>query len=91
MKLEIDFLESIATDIRREANARGMEPEHWVLQFVMEKTAERDNRPRDEQFDELVAQLFKDRAPAFEALARSEREEAAMSPEELTLKYPNRR
>lgn len=92
MKLEIDFPESIAADIVREARKRGMEPEHWVLSFVMEKMleAQQPRRSRTE-FDAAVAYVLEKNAPAMEALGRSEREDAAMAPEELALKYPNRR
>lgn len=91
MKLEIDFPESVARDIVQKARERGMEPEHWVLSFVMQKMLEAQRSPRDPEFDALVKYVLEKNAPVMEALARSEREDAAMSPEELALKYPKRR
>lgn len=91
MKLKIDFPESVATDIRRKAREKGMEPQHWVLSFVMQKMLECEHKPRDAEFDELAAYVLEKNAPLMEALARSEHEDAAMAPEELAVKYPNRR
>ncbi len=91
MKLEIDFPESIAVDIVRKAREKGMEPEHWVLSFVMQKLLEAERNPRTAEFDALAAYVLEKNAPLMEALARSEREDAAMAPEELAIKYPNRR
>ena len=91
MKLEIDFPESVAREIRQKARDRKMEPEHWVLSFVLQKMNEAEHSANDVAFDRVAAYVLQKNAPLMEALARSEREDAAMSPEELALKYPNRR
>jgi len=62
-----------------------MKPENKSL----EKKGE--SRVNDARFQASMEKIFHERAAAFEALARSEREDAAMAPEELALKYPNRR
>ena len=75
----------------RKAREKGMEPEHWILSFVMQKMLEAERKPRDAKFDAAAKYVLEKNAVAMEALARSEREDAAMAPEELALKYPNRR
>lgn len=91
MRIEIDFPDSVAADIARKAREKGMEPQHWVLHYVMRKMSEDEHCRGSASFDQLVQDIVTKRAPLMEALARSEREEAAMSPEELALKYPQRR
>lgn len=91
MRLEIDFPASVARDVAQKAREKGMEPEHWVLLYVMRKMFEDEHCRRSPDFDRLAHDIFTKRAPLMEALTRSEHEDAAMSPEELALKYPNRR
>ncbi|MBW3637209.1 MAG: hypothetical protein KY445_12225 [Armatimonadetes bacterium] len=90
MRLEIDFPESVARDVMQKAREKGMEPEHWVLHYVMRKIFEDEHCRRSAGFDQLAYEILTKRAPLMEALARSEREDAAMAPEELAAKYPNR-
>lgn len=51
----------------------------------------RATRANDADFQAAFRRFFDDFAPAMAALARSEREDAAMAPEELALKTPHRR